>query len=208
MGKLGEDFFTKPTLLLAELLLGKVFVHNAADGRCYKGRIVETEAYLAQGDEACHAFRGMTNRNKIMYGSPGTLYVYFTYGCHNLMNIVTEPEGIAAAVLIRAMEPLSGLEEMKKNREVSRSVDLMNGPGKLTKAMDITLAHNGRSLSGDTVYLEEDDAFVMGTVCASKRIGITKSADLLWRRYIAGSAYVSKSKPEPPPVKKKMLLES
>lgn len=208
MGKLGEDFFTKPTLLLAELLLGKVFVHNAADGRCYKGRIVETEAYLAEGDEACHAFRGMTKRNKVMYGSPGTLYVYFTYGCHNLMNIVTEPEGVAGAVLIRAMEPMSGIEEMKKNRDIMRTVDLMNGPGKLTSAMDITLEHNGLSLSSDTVYLEEGENFPPSVIGSSKRIGITKSADLFWRRYIAGNAFVSKSKPGPPPGKKKMLLES
>ncbi|MCG8343137.1 MAG: DNA-3-methyladenine glycosylase [Chlorobiales bacterium] len=208
MGKLGEDFFTKPTLLLAELLLGKVFVHNAADSRYYKGRIVETEAYLANGDEACHAFRGMTKRNRVMYGSPGTLYVYFTYGCHNLMNIVTEPEGVAGAVLIRAMEPVSGLEEMQKNREVMRTVDLMNGPGKLTRAMDITLAHNGMRLSGNTVFLEEGDNIPQEIICSSKRIGITKSTDLFWRRYIAGNVYVSKSKPGPTPKTRKTLLES
>ncbi len=208
MGKLGEDFFAKPTLTLAELLLGKIFVHNATDGRCYKGKIVETEAYLAEGDEACHAFRGMTNRNRVMYGSPGTLYVYFTYGCHHLMNIVTEPEGIAGAVLIRAMEPLEGLADMKRNRDVMRTVDLMNGPGKLTRAMDITLAHNGLSLSGDTVFLEEGDNFPQKTICSTQRIGITKSTDLFWRRYIAGNAFVSGSKPGPPQKKKKTLLES
>ena len=208
MGQLGKVFFTKPTLILAELLLGKVFVHNAEDGRCYKGKIVETEAYLAEGDEACHAFRGMTHRNRIMYGSPGTLYVYFTYGCHNLMNIVTEPEGVAGAVLIRAMEPLSGLAEMKRNREITRTVDLMNGPGKLTRAMGITLAHNGMNLSGNTVFIEEGENYPQKAICSSKRVGITKSTDLYWRRYIADSAFVSKSKPGPPPKKKKTLLES
>lgn len=208
MGKLEEDFFTQPTLLLAELLLGKVFVHNAADGRCYKGRIVETEAYLAEGDEACHAFRGITNRNRVMYGSPGSLYVYFAYGCHYLMNIVTEPEGIAGAVLIRALEPVSGLEEMKKNRKTERALDLTNGPGKLTRAMDISLAHNGMSLAGNAVYLEEGEIFLQETICSSRRIGITKSTDLLWRRYIAGNVFVSGSKPGPPPVKKKTQLQS
>lgn len=208
MEKLGEDFFTKPTLTLAEFLLGKVFVHNAGDGRCYKGRIVETEAYLAEGDEACHAFRGRTKRNKVMYGPPGTLYVYFTYGCHYLMNIVTEREGVAGAVLIRAMEPIAGLAHMKKNRNVVRTVDLMNGPGKLTRAMDITLAHNGMNLSGDTVFIEEGENVTQNLICSSKRIGITKSTDLSWRRYVAGSPCVSKSKPGPPPVKRKVMLES
>jgi len=208
MEKLGEDFFAKPTLILAEHLLGKVFVHNTGNGQCYKGKIVETEAYLAEGDEACHAFRGMTKRNKIMYGPPGTLYVYFTYGCHNLMNIVTEPEGTAGAVLIRAMEPLSGLADMKKNRDTTRTVDLMNGPGKLTRAMDIALAHNGMSLSGDTVFLEEGEKIPKEAICSSKRIGITKSTDLFWRRYVAGNLFVSKTKPGPPPKMRTMVLES
>ena len=208
MGKVREDFFTKPTLALAELLLGKVFVHNAIDGRCYKGKIVETEAYLAEGDAACHAFRGRTKRNRVMYGSPGTLYVYFTYGCHFLMNIVTEPEGAAGAVLIRAMEPLAGLTHMKSNRNVVKTVDLMNGPGKLTRAMDITLAHNGMCLSGDTVFIEEGESFSQNMICSSKRIGITKGTDLSWRRYVAENPFVSKSKPGPPPGKRKMVLES
>ena len=208
MGKLEEDFFTKPTLTLAELLLGKIFVHNAGNGRCYKGKIVETEAYLAEGDEACHAFRGMTKRNKIMYGPPGTLYVYFTYGCHNLMNIVTEPEGTAGAVLIRAMEPLDGLADMKRNRDIMRTVDLMNGPGKLTRAMDITLAHNGMSLSGNTIFLEKGEKITKEAICSSKRIGITKGTDLFWRRYVAGSPFVSKTKPGPPPKTRKTVLES
>ena len=208
MEKLGEKFYRKPTLEMAELLLGKIFVHNAEDGRCYKGRIVETEAYLAEGDEACHAFRGMTSRNKVMYGSPGRLYVYFTYGCHNLMNIVTEPEGIAGAVLVRAVEPLVGLTHMKRNRKVSRTVDLTNGPGKLTRAMAINLTHNAMSLSGETVYLEEGETLKPDIVCSSKRIGISKGTDLLWRRYVAGSPFVSKSKPGPSPKKNTALLES
>ncbi|MCW8796200.1 MAG: DNA-3-methyladenine glycosylase [Chlorobium sp.] len=194
MEKLGEDFFTKPTLMLAELLLGKVFVHNTGDGRCYRGKIVETEAYLAEGDEACHAYRGMTKRNRPMYGSPGTLYVYFSYGCHHLMNIVTEPAGVAGAVLIRAMEPIEGLEDMKKNRGLEQSVDLMNGPGKLTRAMEITLSHNGASLAGDTVFIEKRDDTAPHKICSSKRIGITKSTGLLWRRYVADSFFVSGKK--------------
>jgi len=191
MEKLGEDFFTKPTLRLAELLLGKVFVHNTGDGRCYRGKIVETEAYLAEGDEACHAFRGMTKRNRPMYGSPGTLYVYFSYGCHYLMNIVTEPAGVAGAVLIRAMEPLEGLADMRKNRGIERRVDLLNGPGKLTRAMEITLAHNGASLEGDTVFIENSGHTAPNKICSSKRTGISKSTDLLWRHYVEDSPFVS-----------------
>ncbi len=208
MGKLGENFFSQPTLTLAELLLGKVFVHNAPDGTCYKGMIVETEAYLANGDEACHAYRGMTERNRVMFSSPGTLYIYFTYGCHYLMNIVTEPEAVAGAVLIRAMEPLQGVPDMQRNRNTTHVADLMNGPGKLTRAMEITRAQNGMSLSGDTVFVEEGKAVHRAQIGSSKRIGITKSTDLLWRRYLTKSPFVSKTKPGPPSKKRKRALES
>ncbi len=208
MIRLESDFFKQPTLLLAERLLGKVFVHKTTDGRFYKGRIVETEAYLAEGDQACHAFGGRTERNRIMFGPPGTLYVYFTYGCHNLMNIVSEPEGIAGAVLVRAVEPLAGLEAMKQNRETCKETNLTNGPGKLTQAMEITLAHNGMSLSGRTVFMEDGILQPDETVSSSKRIGISKSTDLLWRRYLAGNAFVSKARPGTPGAGKKMQLES
>ncbi len=208
MIRLESDFFKQPTLLLAELLLGKVFVHNTAGGRLYKGRIVETEAYLAEGDQACHAFRGRTKRNRVMYAAPGTLYVYFTYGCHNLMNIVSEPEGIAGAVLVRAMEPLLGLDAMQKNRGTGKKLNLTNGPGKLTKAMGITLAHNGMSLAGSTVFLEDGTLLPGETISSSTRIGITKSTDLPWRRYLAGNAFVSGTKPGTAGTRKKMLLES
>ena len=208
MRRVSRDFFLQPALDLAEALLGRVFVHREASGIVYRAKIVETEAYLAEGDEACHAFRGMTRRNRSMYASPGTLYVYFTYGCHNLMNIVTEPEGTAGAVLLRAMEPLEGLEKMARNRNTDSRANLTNGPGKLTMAMGITLAHDGLHLSGDTVYLEEGKPVSPDQIRSSERIGITKGTELRWRRYIADCPFVSKTKPGPPGKKRRTLLQT
>ena len=208
MRRVSQDFFLQPALDLAEALLGRVFVHRETCGNVYRAKIVETEAYLAEGDEACHAYRGMTQRNRAMYASPGTLYVYFTYGCHNLMNIVTEPEGTAGAVLLRAMEPLDGLKKMARNRNTDSRVNLMNGPGKLTMAMGITLAHNGLHLSGDTVYLEEGETVPPDLIHSSERIGITKGTELRWRRYIAGCPFVSKTRPGPPGKKRRALLQT
>jgi len=197
MARVHDDFFRKPALELAEALLGRVFVHDTPAGRLYRARIVETEAYLAAGDAACHAHRGMTERNRVMYASPGTLYVYFSYGCHHLMNIVTEPEGVAGAVLLRAMEPLEGMEYMMRNRNTTSRVNLMNGPGKLTRAMEITLEHNGMHLSGGTFSIEEGEPVDPALISSSPRIGISKGTELCWRRYVTGCPYVSKPRPGP-----------
>ncbi|ASQ91209.1 3-methyladenine DNA glycosylase [Prosthecochloris sp. GSB1] len=208
MTRVHDDFFRKPALELAEALLGRIFVHDTSAGKRYRARIVETEAYLAAGDAACHAHKGMTERNRVMYAPPGTLYVYFSYGCHHLMNIVTEPEGVAGAVLLRAMEPLEGVEHMERNRKTASRVNLMNGPGKLTSAMEITLEHNGLRLSGDAVYIEEGDPVDPALVRSSPRIGISKATKLSWRRYVANCPYVSKPRPGPPREKKGGRLET
>lgn len=208
MGRVIRDFFTQPTLVVAESLLGKILVHKPSEGFCYKGMIVETEAYLGKGDDACHASRKMTPRNSVMFRNPGTLYVYFSYGSHNLLNIVTEPEGTAGAVLIRAMEPVEGIEMMKKNRKTDNVINLMNGPGKLTQAMEISLRQNGSSLHDTTLYLEEGTTIAGSCIETTPRVGISKSTDLLWRKYISGNPYVSKASPLPPTKKKRIVLES
>jgi DNA-3-methyladenine glycosylase len=192
MERPGHDFFQLPTIMLAERLLGKIFVHRQEDGkRILKGRIVETEAYLADNDEACHAWRGKTSRNRVMFGPPGILYIYFSYGNHYLMNIVSEPEGTAGAVLIRGMEPVEGIDIMRRNRNTDDLNRLMNGPGKLTSAMGIDLSFYGCCLSGNTCYLENAPDIAPELIGTSPRIGISRSTDLPWRKFIRGNPHVS-----------------
>ncbi|HWR01470.1 MAG TPA: DNA-3-methyladenine glycosylase [Chlorobaculum sp.] len=194
MKRLGSDFYEVPTLLLAERLLGKIFVKNEGDGRLLKGRIVETEAYLGEVDGASHAWRGKTPRNKVMFGPPGTLYVYFTYGCHFMANIVTEPEGSAGAVLLRAMEPVEGIETMRLRRGTDELNSLMSGPGKLTRALGIGPELYGESLLGATCWLEEAPELTAEMIGTSTRIGISRSTGLPWRKFVAGSPHVSQSR--------------
>ncbi|ANT65705.1 DNA-3-methyladenine glycosylase [Prosthecochloris sp. CIB 2401] len=190
--RIKEDFFRHPTLLMAEKLLGMVLVHKTPGGELLKGKIVETEAYLAAGDRACHAYRGMTQRNRPMFASPGTVYIYFTYGNHYLMNIVTEPEGTAGAVLLRALEPLEGIPVMERNRGSKSGTILTNGPGKLTQAMSIGPELNSSSLlHSHQLYIEEGDTPLPEEIGTSERIGITQSTELPWRKYISSSPYVS-----------------
>lgn len=193
MTRLGAEFYTVPTLLLAEKLLGKIFVHREASGRVTKGRIVETEAYLGSGDEASHAWRGMTGRNRAMFGPPGRLYIYFTYGCHYLANIVSEPEGRAGAVLLRAMEPVEGTGFMQERRQTLDDRLLMSGPGRLTQALGIGPALYGESLLGDTCWLEEGPEIPPELIGTSPRIGISRSTELPWRKFLKNSPHVSKT---------------
>jgi DNA-3-methyladenine glycosylase len=171
-------------LEVAPELLGCVVVH----GEC-AGRIVETEAYHFS-EPACHAYAGVTARTGVLHGPPGTAYVYRSYGIHALLNAVCEPEGVGAAVLIRALEPVSGLEFMRARRGPGA---LTNGPGKLTQALGIELSENGTSLvSGPVrIYGGAPLPYVVGP-----RIGITKAAELPWRFCALGSAEVSR--PWPP----------
>jgi DNA-3-methyladenine glycosylase len=154
-------------------------------------RIVETEAYLGLTDEASHTWRGPTPRTEVIFGPPGHAYVYLSYGIHNCLNVVAEPEGSPGCVLIRAAEPATGLAAMRRRRSVDRVQDFANGPGKLTSALGITLRHNGADLTRGPLTLiepEREEPFEIGV---SPRIGISKNADWPLRFFIAGSRFVS-----------------
>jgi DNA-3-methyladenine glycosylase len=169
MEKLNQTFFSRPTLEVAQELLGKVF----QVGGC-SGRINEVEAYIGQNDPACHAAVGRTERNKVMFGPAGHLYVYFTYGMYHCANIVTEKNGFPAAVLIRSIEPLEGKGLMEKRR--GKLENLSNGPGKLCIALGMTKqTHNGAPAE---VY---DDGYKPNKIQKSSRIGIKVGTDKLWR---------------------------
>lgn len=193
---LAHRFYNRPTLEVARELLGKIVVRETPQG-VISGAIVETEAYIGEADPACHAFHGLTPRTRVMYGPAGHAYVYFTYGNHFMLNIVTEEMGHPSAVLIRALEPLRGIEMMKKNRGLDSLVALTSGPGKLCKALSITTDLNGIDLTrSKALHIEhgrkQPDRFHIG---ASSRIGIRAGIELQWRFFIAGNPYVSKTKP-------------
>lgn len=194
MPRVEPPFFEQPTLQLAETLLGKIFVRRMAEGLLLKGRIVETEAYIGLDDQACHAWRGKTERNRMMFAEPGRLYVYFTYGNHYMLNIVSEPEHTAGAVLLRAMEPIAGEPFMQRQRNTTIRTNLMNGPGKLTQAMAIESSCNGCSLLNEEFFLEDAPELPRTAIGTSTRIGISRSRELPWRRFITGNPYVSKGK--------------
>jgi len=191
---LPRSFYARPTLDVAGDLLGRVLVHRAPGGTT-SGTIVEVEAYIGEGDPACHAAPGPTRRNEPLYGDPGYAYVYLNYGVHDLFNVVTEPRGRPAAVLVRALEPVDGVALMRARR-ASRHREipihgLCRGPGNLTRAMGITLADNRADLcSGDRLFLEESAAQV-ARVARSPRIGIATGLERPWRFYVVGSAAVS-----------------
>jgi DNA-3-methyladenine glycosylase len=194
MERLPRQFYEIPTLALAEKLLGKIFVRRLPGNVVLKGRIVETEAYLAENDEACHAWKGKTRRNQAMFQSPGTIYVYFTYGNHYMLNIVSEPENTAGAVLIRAMEPLEGMSVMQRQRRMEKLTSLMSGPGKLTQALAIESACNGENLFGEEFFLENASPVPENLIGTSRRIGISKSRELPWRKFIIENPHVSKTR--------------
>jgi len=201
MPKLPPSFYEQPTLSVATALLGKILVRRLSLPKrevILKGKIVETEAYLAHpryADESCHAYRGKTERNAAMFGEPGTVYVYFTYGNHFMLNIVTEPKGEAAAVLIRAIEPLTELDFIHSRRNRASITELTNGPGKLTQAFAIDRTLNGMSLQSSVLYVEDAPPIPPDAIGVSTRIGITKGVDLPWRYFIKGNPFVSKGKP-------------
>ena len=186
---LPESFYQRPTVEVSRDLLGKVVVHGET-----AGRIVEVEAYLGLDDGASHAFRGPTPRARIMFGPPGRVYVYLIYGMYECMNLVTERDGTAGAVLIRALEPVAGIDRMRERRPGARRVeDLCSGPGKLTLAMGITRAHNGVDATRHGELRVERDGRKRPEILATTRIGVTKCADWPLRFYIAGSPFVSGS---------------
>lgn len=190
--RLPHSFFDRPTLNVARESLGKHLVRRVGDERLV-GRIVEVEAYHQQGDRAAHSFGGMSQRNSVMFGPPGHLYVYFIYGMHFCMNLVTEPPGIGAAVLIRALEPVEGEPLMRLNRPgITQLRDLTNGPAKACRAFAVDQKLNGADLEGPEIWVEEVDGAPLAGVASGPRIGISKSVDLAWRFWIPGNRFCSR----------------
>ena len=183
---LKRAFYDRDPRLVAVDLLGCTLVHETAEG-VTSGMIVETEAYRPE-DPACHAYKGLTMRNRTIFGRPGLAYVYLSYGVHKLLNAVCEEEGVGSAVLIRALRPLRGLEIMSRRR--NRSTHLCNGPGRLTQALGIELDQDGSDLTDGPLYILWGDA-PEGEIVSTTRIGISRGTELLWRYLIEGDKSVS-----------------
>jgi DNA-3-methyladenine glycosylase len=192
---------------VAKELLGKILVKKEGtlisaktqtSNTFLAGKIVEVEAYDGSVDQAAHTFIGKTKRNEIMFQEGGYLYVYFTYGVHFCGNIVTGKEGQGTAVLIRALEPVSGIEEMIKNRfrrdlkNEKEKLNLTNGPGKICQAFKINRDHYGADLTGNEIFIIDQPAVNNKDIIVTKRIGISKSVDLPWRFYIKDNPWVSR----------------
>jgi len=185
--RLGRDFYARSVHDVARDLVGCLVRHGET-----AGRIVETESYHMD-EPACHAYVGLTERTRTLFGPPGHAYVYFSYGIHSLLNAVAEPEGTGAAVLIRALEPVDGLDVMRRRRGVERATELCSGPAKLTQALEIGLSLNGTSLLDGPIEVLERES--QPRIAIGERIGISKAADLPWRFCDADSAHVSRPWP-------------
>lgn len=193
--KIKREFYLTDGLTLSRNLLGKVLVHNTTEG-ITKGRIVEVEAYMGAQDKAAHSYKNLrSGRTKVQFGPGGFAYIYMIYGMHNCMNVVANVEGTAQAVLIRALEPVQGIELMKERRN-NRNIRLLcSGPGRLCQAMGITKAQYGIDLCGEQLYLEDAPELKEEEVELSKRINIDygeEARDYLWRFTEKGSPYVSR----------------
>jgi DNA-3-methyladenine glycosylase len=188
--RLGRDFYARSVHDVARDLVGCTVRHAGA-----AGRIVETESYHMD-EPACHAYAGVTSRTRTLFGPPAHAYVYFSYGVHSLLNAVCEGEGVGAAVLIRALEPVDGLDLMRARRGLERLEELCSGPGKLTQALGVGLAHNGSSLVDGPIELQaRDPRAAAPRIVMGERIGITRAADLPWRFCDADSRHVSRPWP-------------
>jgi DNA-3-methyladenine glycosylase len=192
---LPQDWYAGAVLEVARRLLGKVVAHRTLEGLT-AGVIVEVEAYGGADDPASHAYAGQTARNGVMFGPPGRAYVYFTYGMHWCLNVVTGAEGSASAVLLRALEPLAGIERMRARRGARiRDRDLCRGPARLCQALGVSLAQNGADLRLSDLWIAEAPertAQETGVgIATSPRIGTTRAIDRPWRLYLSGSPYVS-----------------
>jgi DNA-3-methyladenine glycosylase len=193
--RLARDFYERSVHDVARDLIGCVVRRGET-----AGRIVETESYHME-EPACHAFAGLTERTSTLYGEPGRAYVYFSYGVHSLLNAVAEAEGVGAAVLIRALEPVDGIELMRQRRGLERVEDLCSGPGKLTQALGILLSLNGTSLvDGPIELLTRQPGTREPRVVVGERVGITKAVELPWRHCDASSRCVSR--PLPPAMRR------
>jgi DNA-3-methyladenine glycosylase len=208
------EFYDRPVVEVAKDLIGCTVAVTGSGRTPTAGVIVETEAYH-ESEPACHAFVGLTPRTETLFGAPGRAYVYRSYGIHALLNAVCEPVGVGAAVLIRALQPLFGVEEMRARREANgalsnadrrssnlrssgrsiKDTDLCSGPGKLTQALGISLSENGGDLSGGPVKICAPAERWQEPVVVGTRIGITKAAELPWRFCAAGNRHVSSPRP-------------
>ena len=186
---LGLSFFARSVHEVARELIGCRLFHAGCGGT-----IVETESY-ERDDPACHAYVGLTKRTATLFGPPGRAYVYLSYGIHSLLNFVSEPEGQAAAVLIRALEPTAGLDAMRRRRGERPDTDLCSGPGKLTDALGIGLDANDAYLTADPFLLLPPESSWSGDVVTGPRVGITKAVDRPWRFSLQGSPFVSRPRP-------------
>ena len=186
---LKRPFYERPTIDVARDLLGKILVHGPT-----AGTIVETEAYPGGDDFASHSSRGITPRTRVIFGPPGHAYVYFIYGMYQCLNLVCEPDGAAGCVLVRAIEPLAGVEIMRSRRPSARRVeDLASGPGKLTLALAITLHHNGANVTRGSLVVREPIGRSRFEIRTTPRIGISQCADAPLRFLIAGNRFASKT---------------
>ena len=185
---LSRSFYTRPAIEVARGLLGKILVHGKA-----AGRIVETEAYLGETDPAAHAFRGRTNRTEVIYGPPGHAYVYFIYGMYECLTLVAEPEGTPGCVLIRALEPLEGIDLMRARRPAAKKdTDLASGPGRLTLALNITRRENGADVTRGPLTVRNDSNEADFRILVTPRIGIRQAADWPLRFVIEGNPHASR----------------
>jgi DNA-3-methyladenine glycosylase len=185
---LARDFYARPAVEVARDCLGKILVHGKT-----AARIVETEAYLGVDDRAAHAWRGVTDRTRVIFGPPGHVYVYFIYGMYECLNFTAEEEGKAGSVLIRAVEPLVGIETMRRRRPSAKRVeDLASGPGKLTLALGITRKQNGADLTRGPLQVRRLAETQRFDIEVTPRVGITHCADWPLRFLIAGNRFVSR----------------
>ena len=194
---LSRKFYIRPVLTVAKDLLGKLLVKNEGNG-VIAGRIVEVEAYDGNVDQASHSFNGKTKRNEVMFNEGGYFYVYFTYGAHFCCNVVTGKKNHGTAVLIRAVEPLIGIDKMIQNRfgrdlkSEKEIYNLTSGPGKVCKAFGFTKEHSGLDLTNSSVFIVNQPKLKKSMIGNSKRIGITKSVNLPWRFFEIGNPYLSR----------------
>jgi DNA-3-methyladenine glycosylase len=185
--RLPRCFYERPVLEVARELIGCTVEHAGT-----AGVIVETEAYH-DSEPACHAFVGLTPRTRPLFGPAGHVYVYRSYGIHAMLNVVCEAEGVGAAVLIRALAPVAGLDQMRARRGVSDELELCSGPGKLAQALGVELCHNERDLlDGPIAIRSRSPALDVEVLAAAPRVGISKAVELPWRFCLAGSAHVSR----------------
>ncbi len=187
-----QSFYEQETEIVARELLGSYMVYSSPEG-LLAGRVVETEAYTGPHDPACHSARGKTQRNTVMFGPAGRVYVYLIYGMYYCFNVTTDSLAMPAAVLLRALEPLAGLEIMARRRGTENLRNLCSGPGKLCQALAINKDFNGFSvITGPIRFYPPRSGDKVGPVVAAPRVGITKAADWPLRYYLEGSPFVSR----------------